>query len=164
MRYSDHEQRQMDIKSGEELDRHAERKAKQIDLRSASFRVLHDTPGHATYGVWVNGGKCGDLTVRQEERVAFEIMMERGGFERGARTEQPPSAKEGILRMQPSHRWAVCREGRQPVEITSGEPLRIWMGHQFVLTHIEHALGCGYYSVDGYQLVDGMRAAYGSEG
>lgn len=81
MRYSDHEQRQMDIESGAEMDRHAARKAaKQVDIRTASFRVMHDTPGHATYGVWVNGGKCGDLTVRQEERVAFEEMMLRAGF------------------------------------------------------------------------------------
>jgi len=53
----------------------------QIDIRTASFRVLHDTPGHATYGVWINGAKCGDLTVRQSERAALEIMMTRGGFE-----------------------------------------------------------------------------------
>ena len=53
---------------------------KQVDIRTASYRVLDDTPGHVRYGVWVNGGKCGDLTVRQEERAAFQIMMERGGF------------------------------------------------------------------------------------
>lgn len=56
---------------------------KQIDIRSASFRMIRSTPGHATYGVWVNGGKCGDLVVRQEERVAFEEMMQRGGFSPG---------------------------------------------------------------------------------
>lgn len=53
---------------------------KQVDIRG-SFRVLHETPGHATYGVWVNGGKSGDLVVRQEERIAFQSMMERAGFE-----------------------------------------------------------------------------------
>ena len=58
---------------------------KQIDVRSASFRVVHATPGHITYGVWINGGKCGDLVVRLEERIAFEIMMQRGGFERRER-------------------------------------------------------------------------------
>ena len=58
-------------------------KDKQIDIRSASFRAVHSTPGHVTYGVWVNGGKCGDLVVRQEERVAFEQMMQRGGFAPG---------------------------------------------------------------------------------
>jgi DnaJ-class molecular chaperone len=30
MRYSDHEQRQMDIASGEELDRHAERRTRYV--------------------------------------------------------------------------------------------------------------------------------------
>ena len=54
--------------------------AKQVDIRSASYRVLDDTPGHVRYGVWVNGGKCGDLVVRQEERVGFMEMMGRAGF------------------------------------------------------------------------------------
>jgi hypothetical protein len=31
------------------------------------------------------------------------------------------SEKEGILKMQPSGRWAICRPGHEPVEITSGE-------------------------------------------
>jgi len=52
----------------------------QVDTRG-SFRILHESPGHLTFGVWINGGKSGDLTVRQSERVAFEIMMKRGGFE-----------------------------------------------------------------------------------
>ena len=49
-------------------------------IRTASFRIMHSTPGHATYGVWVNGGKCGHLVVRQDEREAFESMMQIGGF------------------------------------------------------------------------------------
>ncbi len=53
---------------------------KQTDVQSASFRIIHATPGHVTYGVWINNGKCGDLTVRLSERIAFEIMMQRGGF------------------------------------------------------------------------------------
>jgi len=53
---------------------------KQIDVRTASFRILHATPGHVTYGVWFNGAKCGDLVVRREERVSFQLMLERGGF------------------------------------------------------------------------------------
>ena len=32
---------------------------------------------------------------------------------------------EGVLQIQPSGRWAVCRPGRSPVEITSGELFRI---------------------------------------
>jgi hypothetical protein len=35
------------------------------------------------------------------------------------------SDKEGILELQPSGRWALCRPGRRPVEITSGELLRV---------------------------------------
>lgn len=53
---------------------------KQIDVARATFRVMHETPGHFTYGFWVNGGKCGELTVRADERIAFEQMMQRGGF------------------------------------------------------------------------------------
>ena len=53
---------------------------KQVDIRSASYRVLDSTPGHVRYGVWVNGGKFGNLTVRQEERVGFQEMMDRAGF------------------------------------------------------------------------------------
>ena len=32
--------------------------------------------------------------------------------------------KEGVLRLQPTGRWAGCRPGRPPVEITSGELFR----------------------------------------
>jgi hypothetical protein len=35
------------------------------------------------------------------------------------------SEKEGTLRMQPSGQWAVCRPGKAPVEITSGEVVRV---------------------------------------
>lgn len=52
---------------------------KQVDVR-ASFRMTSATPGHVTYGVWVNGGKSGELVVRQAERVGFEQMLERGGL------------------------------------------------------------------------------------
>jgi hypothetical protein len=33
--------------------------------------------------------------------------------------------KEGVLQMQSSGRWAVCRPGQPPVEITSGEQFRV---------------------------------------
>lgn len=55
-------------------------KDKQIDIKSASFRVLDETPGHVTFGVWINGGKCGNLVVRQEERIGLVTMLVRGGF------------------------------------------------------------------------------------
>lgn len=54
---------------------------KQVDIKTSSFRIVHETPGHVTYGIWINGGKAGDLTVRQNERVAFTHMLTRAGFQ-----------------------------------------------------------------------------------
>ena len=80
--------------------------------------------------------------------------------------------KVGILRMQPSGRWAVCRPGRPPVEINSGEVFRVEVDGELKLTRMEfrHFSGPmrgreyrgqtgGYYSVDGYWLRDGVLAA-----
>jgi hypothetical protein len=76
------------------------------------------------------------------------------------------SDKEGTLRMQPSRRWAVVRPGREPVEITSGELFRVEVDGELKLTRMEFrhgARGGGeYYSIDGYELRSGMRAAIGS--
>ena len=72
------------------------------------------------------------------------------------------SEKEGILQMQPSGRWAVCRPGREPVEITSGERFRVEFAGKLQLTRMEFRRG--YYSVDGYPLRDGLRAAIGEHG
>lgn len=75
--------------------------------------------------------------------------------------------KEGILRMQPSGRWAVCRPGREPAEITSGETFRVEVlgANELRLTRMEFGHRDHgereYYSVDGYQLRDGLRAAIG---
>ena len=75
--------------------------------------------------------------------------------------------KEGVLQMQPSGRWAVCRPGREPVEITSGELFRVEVdgAKALRLTRMEHSRHeGGYYSFDGYPLRDGLRAAFGEEG
>jgi hypothetical protein len=73
--------------------------------------------------------------------------------------------KVGILRMQPSGRWAVCRPGRDPVEITSGYPFRIEVDGDLRVTRMEYRPcdrgGGEYYSVDGYPLRDGVLAALG---
>lgn len=53
---------------------------KQIDISTATFRVMHESPGHVTYGFWVNGAKCGDLVVGVEQRNSFENYMTRGGW------------------------------------------------------------------------------------
>jgi hypothetical protein len=47
------------------------------------------------------------------------------------------SEKERILRMQPSGRWAVCRPGRDPVEITSGELFRVDVNGELKVTRME---------------------------
>jgi hypothetical protein len=77
------------------------------------------------------------------------------------------SEKAGTLRMTPSGRWVVDRPGRWPVEITSGEPFRVEVDGEIRLTRMEfrHFNGGGgeYYSVHGYPLRDGLRAAFGAE-
>ena len=69
--------------------------------------------------------------------------------------------KEGILQMQPSGRWAVCRPAQSPVEITSGELFRIEVDGELKVTRMEFRHSSvetkGYYSIDGYQLRDGAR-------
>ena len=52
------------------------------------------------------------------------------------------------------------------VEITSGEPFRIEFAGKLQLTRMEfrHSPRCGYYTVDGYPLRDGLRAAIGERG
>jgi hypothetical protein len=82
------------------------------------------------------------------------------------------SEKEGVLKMQPSGRWAVCRPGREPVEITSGELFRVEVDGELKLTRMESpivptrqgAWKAVYYSVDGYPLRNGLRATIGAEG
>jgi hypothetical protein len=78
--------------------------------------------------------------------------------------------KEGVLQMQPSARWAVCRPGREPVEITSGEVFRVEVAgvKGLRLTRMEYnhtdRQYYSYYSVDGYPLRDGLRVAIGEHG
>jgi hypothetical protein len=70
------------------------------------------------------------------------------------------SEKEGILRMQSSGRWAVCRPAHDPVEILNGVLFRVEVDGKLRLTRMLWSEG--QYSVDGYKLRDGMRAAIGS--
>ena len=73
--------------------------------------------------------------------------------------------KEGILRLQPSGRWAVCLPGRAPVEINSGDLFHIEVDGELKVTRMEFRYSAvqlnGYYSVDDYPLRDGARAAIG---
>ena len=73
------------------------------------------------------------------------------------------SEKEGNLRMRSSRRWAVCRPGREPVEITSGELFRVQVDGKLQVRRMEYDHGVrGYYAVDGPELRSGMRAAIGA--
>jgi hypothetical protein len=49
-----------------------------------------------------------------------------------------------------------------PVEITSGELFRVEVAGELKLTRREYDEG--YYSIDGYPLRDGLRAAIGEHG
>jgi len=80
--------------------------------------------------------------------------------------------KHGVLQMQPSGRWAICRPGHKPIEITSGETFQIEVDGELKPTRMEfwhfsgplkgreHRGQSGeYYSVDDYPLRNGLRAA-----
>jgi hypothetical protein len=53
------------------------------------------------------------------------------------------SDKEDILRKQPPGRWAICRPGHDPVEITSGDIFRVEVDGELRPTRMEHLLGRG---------------------
>lgn len=67
---------------------------------------------------------------------------------------------QGRLQKQPGGRWAIVREGYSPDDITSGEVFRLEVDGKpgLQITRMEHRQPDGYYSVDGYDLKDGLRA------
>jgi hypothetical protein len=73
---------------------------------------------------------------------------------------------EGILKLQPSGRWAVCRPWRPPAEIENGDIFRVDVDGDLKLTQMGYHRFAGgggeYYSVDGFKLRDGLRAAIGT--
>jgi hypothetical protein len=73
---------------------------------------------------------------------------------------------EGTLKLQPSGRWAVVRSRRPAIEITSGNIFRVDVDGDLRLTRMTYRRLAGgggeYYSVDGYKLCDGLRAAIGA--
>jgi hypothetical protein len=73
------------------------------------------------------------------------------------------SDKEGVLRLQPSGRWAIIRPGREPFELTSGDVFRVEVDGKLEITRMGHLWSESYYSIEGYTLRDGMRAAIGVE-
>jgi hypothetical protein len=71
--------------------------------------------------------------------------------------------KDGTLYLQPSGRWAILRPGCEPFELTSGNVFRVEVDGKLQVTRMGHLWGGGYYSIEGYPLRDGMRAAIGVE-
>ena len=74
--------------------------------------------------------------------------------------------KAGILRMMPSGLRAVCRSGEPPQEITAGDLFLIEFAGKLQLTRMKFRYHPrrGYYTVGGYPLRDGLRAAIGEHG
>ena len=72
----------------------------------------------------------------------------------------------GILRVMPSGLWAMCRPGETPHEITAGDLFLIEFAGKLQLTRMKfrYRPRRGYYTVDGYPLRDGLRAAIGEHG
>lgn len=67
---------------------------------------------------------------------------------------------EGVLKLESTKRWAIYPKGDEyPFEITSGEVFELFLDGQWKSTRMESSLGA-YYSVDGFQLEEGMRARY----
>jgi hypothetical protein len=82
---------------------------------------------------------------------------------------------EGVLRLQSSGRWTICRPGEPPFEIKSGDRFRIEVDGELKVTRMEFRHYTGkmkarelfgqvgeYYSADGYHLRDGVHAGIGA--
>jgi hypothetical protein len=68
----------------------------------------------------------------------------------------------GTLKLQSNGRWLIERPNGNHTELSSGSAFRVGVDGKLKLTHLEFAHGEGggrYYSVDGYPLRDGLRAA-----
>jgi hypothetical protein len=101
--------------------------------------------------------------VVSQRRVELRDGLRAGFFDQRERYAKAMTDDSiGILKKQPSGHWAICRPGRDPVEIASGELFRVEVAGELRVTRMEHLWGEGYYSVD--PLRDGMRAAIGEEG
>ena len=77
------------------------------------------------------------------------------------------STKEGVLRRQSNRRWAIVRPDHDPYVLTSGEVFRVEVDGKLALTRMAFASarrgGGEYYSVDGFELRNGLRAATGAD-
>ena len=66
---------------------------------------------------------------------------------------------EGTLNKMLSGSWAVCRSGKNPIEIKPGDAFRIEVDGRMRHTRMEFDDDRGYHSVDGYMLTSGSRVA-----
>jgi hypothetical protein len=66
---------------------------------------------------------------------------------------------EGTLNKMLSGSWAICRSGKNPIEIKHGDIFRIEVDGKMRPTRMEFEGDRGYHSADGYQLRSGLRAA-----
>ena len=65
-----------------------------------------------------------------------------------------------VLNMNDLGRWEIIREGRIPYELSSGSVVLLEVDGVLRLTSVEYGHdGRGYYSVNGYLLAGGLRAA-----
>jgi hypothetical protein len=83
----------------------------------------------------------------------------------------------GVLSMNGLGRWEILRKGRQPYDLSSGSRFLLEVDGALRLTNIEFRHFAGplmgrrtyrdqpgeYYSVDGYLLAEGLRAALPGE-
>jgi len=66
----------------------------------------------------------------------------------------------GVLSMNRYGRWEIIREGRAPYGLSSGSVVLLEVDGVLRLTSVEYGHdGRGYYSVNGYLLAGGLRAA-----
>jgi hypothetical protein len=151
------------------------RSLKRLGLRMTrvgrSFTVVDNAGGLAP------ASKTGMSLAEVEHWIGEHIKLRRSGRPLGPIEDNTMSATEGTLQLQRSGRWTIVRPGRIPVEITSGQVFRVEVDGEMKPTRMEfrHFVGPAnvhrlygqsgeYYSVDGYLLRNGMRAAISGTG
>jgi hypothetical protein len=74
------------------------------------------------------------------------------------------SDQEGILRLQPSGRWAIICPGRSPVAIVEGEVFEFEVSGKMKLARMERRRRPDgtdeWVTAQGYELRDGLRAGF----
>jgi hypothetical protein len=144
----------------------------QINRRSASAAAVIATVTAASFADRDYGRVDSErMPAWRGERGAPAAAGGYGGGAKRRRREPhgrklTMSEKEGTLRVKLSGRWAICRPDRSPIlELTSGDVFRVEVAGELELRVTRmgfrhYGRGGEYYSVDGYPLRDGLRAAF----